>query len=181
MCIILFYFILSIFPFFNLFIYLFIYSHLFSNCVTLGSCDPILKVECLGQKYKKVAPEKAVTHCIFDELFVFSFKSLDPTALSEGLIRLSVNDCRTTIFDPTRLLGEFEVEAGHVYQSGDDHEWYKQWVPLTLGGHTADVCVRGFLLVSIQVVGPGDKTKIHNESREEKLRADIKLPADVGK
>ena len=47
-----------------------------------------------------------------------------------------------------------------------DHEMYRKWVALMDDEDPGDTGVQGYLKLSIQVLGPGDKLKVHDEEEE---------------
>ena len=54
--------------------------------------SPVVHVDCFGQKQQKACAEKGVSNCVFDELFIFQLKNVDKADITEGLIRISVDD-----------------------------------------------------------------------------------------
>ena len=77
------------------------------------------------------------------------------------------------IFTSNDFIGKFTVDAAYIYQLNSDHELYRKWVVLT---DTTDVTegVRGYLRVTINVLGPGDRPPVHDE------RKDLKIKDDAG-
>ena len=65
------------------------------------------------------------------------------------------------------LIGSYTFDAARIYYQ-KDHELYRKWVALMNDEDAECTGVQGYLKLSIQIVGPGDKLKIHDE--EEELR-----------
>lgn len=80
------------------------------------------------------------------------------------------------------MIGAFAVDATTVYTCNKDHEFYRRWVPLMDDEDADDVGVQGYLKLSITVIGPGDKMKVHDEEAEiaKELAAENKVGGDVG-
>ena len=130
-----------------------------------GTSDPIVYIECLGQK-QNTKTLYAVTTCVFDELFIFNFKQLDKDAFSEGLIRVSIYDVNSNPLQKNTMIGSFMVDTMQIYSANKDHEMYRKWVPLMDDEDADDIGVQGYLKLSIQIIGPGEKLKVHNEEEE---------------
>ena len=58
------------------------------------------------------------------------------------------------------MIGSFSVDLTYIYKM-DQHELFRRWVPLTdVTGETDGV--QGYLKISINVLGPGDKPPVHD-------------------
>ena len=68
-----------------------------------------------------------------------------------------------------------------VYQSNKDHEFYRKWVPLMDDEDVGDVGVQGFLKVSLQIVGPDEDIKLHDEAEDiaKELENEAKSGGDI--
>ena len=106
---------------------------------------------------------KGVTSCVFDDLLIFNMKGLSKDQVEEEVIRISCYDANSIPLAGSTLIGYYAVDMQLVYTKNKDHELYRQWVPLVDDSNPADTGVQGYLKVSIQVIGPGDKLKIHDE------------------
>ncbi|UIZ28727.1 hypothetical protein KXD40_009391 [Peronospora effusa] len=147
-----------------------------------GVCDPVISVECLGQRQHTVVKQKQLS-CVFDEYLYFNFKNLDKETVQQGSIKISVFDAdgpglsanRSSIaraFDD--LIGFFSVDIPYVYYQ-PDHEMKRKWVAL-IGSGTTNTRVRGrdaiadlvvlFCRLSLVVLGPGDKMKLYDPSKD---------------
>jgi len=85
------------------------------------------------------------------------------------VITLSLYDHNSFAFDS--FLGCFTVDVAYIYQMNADHELYRKWVVLS---DTSDATegVKGYLRVTINVLGPGDRPPVHDERRDLKDRED---------
>ncbi len=59
----------------------------------------------------------------------------------------------------------------YIYKMNKDHELFKMWIPLTdVSDETSEI--NGYLKVSINVLGPGDKPPVHDPSKNLKNKND---------
>lgn len=65
------------------------------------------------------------------------------------------------------FLGRFTIDAAYIYQMNEDHELYRRWVCLT---DTSDATegTKGYLKLTINVLGPGDRPPVHDALKDEK-------------
>lgn len=142
-----------------------------------GTSDPVVYLTVLEQKQNSKVIH-GVTNCVFDDLFIFNFKDLDKETFNEGFVRIAVYD--SSIIKKT-MIGAFVIDIAQVYAMNKYHEFYRQWVPLMDDEDASDVGVQGYLKVSVQVIGPGDKVRIHDEDAElaEEIAKESKAGNDV--
>lgn len=81
----------------------------------------------------------------------------------QGTIKFDVFDANK--ITRNTLIGTFQMDVARVYFN-TDHEFYRQWVALVDSRDEDDQGIQGYLRVSVAVVGPGDKLKIHNDKME---------------
>ena len=139
-----------------------------------GTSDPIVYVECFGQR-QSTQVIYGQTSCVFDELLIFNMKNLDKEQLSEGMIRVTVMDYNTL---KNTMIGSSAFDAATIYQSNKEHEMYRQWIALMDDVDPEDIGVQGYLKLSISVVGPGEKVKVHDVEAE--MEAEIKRENEAG-
>ena len=139
-----------------------------------GSSDPVVYIEALGQKQNTKVIQNAV-NCVFDDLHIFNYRDLDKETFNEGFIRVIVYD--SGLIKKT-MIGAFVIDASQVYNVNKDHEFYRQWVPLMDDEDAADTGVQGYLKITIQIVGPGEKVKVHDEAAE--MAKDLEREAKSG-
>jgi len=143
-----------------------------------GTSDPVVYVECFGEtRHTRVV--KSCTSCVFDELMIFNFSSLDKEQVKEGVVRISVFDYGIA---KNTMIGSYAVDAVGVYTSSKSHEMYRQWVPLMDDVDPGDVGVQGYLKLSVQIIGPGERAVLHDEDaeQEEELKREAAVGGDVG-
>ncbi|KAG7378050.1 hypothetical protein PHYPSEUDO_010611 [Phytophthora pseudosyringae] len=152
-----------------------------------GLCDPVVSVECLGQRQHTVVKQKQLS-CVFDEYLYFNFRKLDKDTVQQGNIKISVFDAdgpgssanrsaMSRAFDD--LVGFFSVDIPYVYFQ-PDHELKRKWVALVGSGTTNSDSIQGYVLLSLVVLGPDDKMKLYDPAEDKdpdehlvKTKADI--------
>ncbi len=118
------------------------------------------------------------TSCVFDELFIFDLKNLDKSQFEEGLIRIACYDSNSNPLGKNTMIGAYACDATYVYTMNKDHELYRAWVPLMDDEDPEDTGTQGYMKISIQIIGPGEKIKVHDEDAER--AAEIKKEAAAG-
>mmetsp|Transcript_22852 Transcript_22852/g.74422 ORF Transcript_22852/g.74422 Transcript_22852/m.74422 type:complete len:1705 (+) Transcript_22852:146-5260(+) len=99
---------------------------------------------------------------LFGSLFFFDNLVMGEGELSGATISFRVYDHHKILGDI--LIGGWETDLETVY-SLTDHELFRKWVPLVdQRGYRQNV--QGQLLLSVTVLGPGDKPPIHSLSEE---------------
>ncbi|ETM03354.1 hypothetical protein L917_00416 [Phytophthora nicotianae] len=152
-----------------------------------GLCDPVLSVECLGQRQHTVVKQKQLS-CVFDEYLYFNFRKLDKETVQQGSIKISVFDADGPGSSANRsaisralddLIGFFSVDIPYVYFQ-PDHELKRKWVALVGSGTTNSDSIQGYVLLSLVVLGPEDKMKLYDPAEDKdpdehlvKSKADI--------
>ena len=69
------------------------------------------------------------------------------------------------------LIGQFTVDISFIYKMNTDHELYKMWVAMTdMNDETQ--AINGYVKISINVLGPGDKPPIHDPTKALKDKND---------
>jgi uncharacterized membrane protein len=127
-----------------------------------GMSDPFVTVEAFGQKFN-TAVITSTLNPVFDDLLIFNIKGLDKEEFEEGLIKVTVKD--SDFLTSNDMIGSYSFDATYVYYQAN-HELYKSWIGLINEKDLDDDGVQGYLKLSIQIVGPNDKLKIHRESEE---------------
>lgn len=134
-----------------------------------GVSDAMVVVSAFGQqrrtetKYKQTSP-------LWDEQIFLSSDDLDEEALNKSQIAISVYDVDLVTRD---LVGHFIINASSIYYMAD-HELWRSWVTLSAPHHErarflsqdAEGGVQGYLHLSITLLGPGDKPKVHSDDEE---------------
>lgn len=143
-----------------------------------GTSDPIVQVECFGQK-QHTRVVKSCNSCVFDELLIFNLKNVDKEQFMQGVVRVT---CKSSVkIGHSPMIGSYAFDASTIYQSNKDHELYRQWVALMDDEDADDVGVQGYLKLSVFILGPGDKQKIHDEEKEilQEQEREVKAGGDI--
>lgn len=116
-----------------------------------GLCDPVVSVECLGQRQHTVVRQKQLS-CVIDEYLYFNFKNLDKDTVQQGSIKVSVLDADGPKFKKTSgpgmfddMIGFFNVDIPYVYLK-KDHELHRRWVALVGDDKGNSDSIQGYLL-----------------------------------
>ena len=129
-----------------------------------GTSDPVVYVECFDQK-QNTKVIYATVNCVFDEVLIFNVKKCAKETFEDAVIKVTVMDANSVPMMKNTEIGSFAIDATSVYFS-KDHEMYRKWVALMDDEDPGDTGVQGYLKLSIQVLGPGDKLKVHDEEEE---------------
>lgn len=126
----------------------------------------------------RISCELETRRCVFDELFIINKRNLDKECFKEGSIKISVMDADTLTRND--LIGSYVVDASFVYYQ-EHHEIHRSWVALVNDEDPEDQAIQGYLKISIQVVGPGDKVYIHDEreDREREKKEDLSAAGGI--
>ncbi|CAM9799728.1 unnamed protein product, partial [Hapterophycus canaliculatus] len=121
-----------------------------------GTSDPVVYVEAFGQKFATEVVKDRV-NAVFDETFVISLRNMDQDDFKEGVIRIAVMDADVNLGS----VGSLKADL-----IGADHEVHRRWVALVDDENPDDVGIQGYLHLSIAIVGPGDRLKVHDEEAD---------------
>ncbi|DBA05321.1 TPA: hypothetical protein N0F65_007483, partial [Lagenidium giganteum] len=138
-----------------------------------GTSDPYCQVEVMGKK-KSTSTKNDTLGCVFDEILFFHFKNIGRNELKQATIKI-------TIFDKdmltSNLIGSYQLDCLNVYFR-PHHELYRQWIAVHDHLSENDHGVQGFLLVSINVIGPGDTFRVHD--REAEMAQELAMQGPAG-
>jgi hypothetical protein len=98
------------------------------------------------------------------------------------MLLIRYDSCSSYPVAKKTMIGAFACDATTVYTCNKDHEYYRRWVPLMDDEDADDVGVQGYLKLSIIIVGPGDKMKVHDEEAEiaKEMAEETKVGGDIG-
>lgn len=115
-----------------------------------NNLKPVCKIKCASQ-YKHTKIVKSSANPLWNELFFFNF-SITPKKLFYDSIEFKLYNSNTCRKDS--LIGGYKLEIGSVY---DEllHSLIKRWLLLTDQNDLTNP--RGYLKVSISVIGAGDE------------------------
>ena len=87
-----------------------------------GSSDPVVYVDVMGKKqHTKI--KKGTLSCVYDDLFFFNFKGLEPEEIEEGVIKVSVFNANKVMRN--EMIGAATFDMTFVYLK-EHHELHKQ-------------------------------------------------------
>jgi len=133
-----------------------------------GLSDPVVYVEAFGQKFNTKVMHKTLS-AVYDERFIINIRDLDKEVFDAGQIKCTVMDA--DVIGRNDMIGGFVVDASRVYCS-KGHEMYRKWVGLFDDTDLDDNGVQGYLKLSIAIIGPDDKMKVHDEESDKKEEAE---------
>ena len=119
-----------------------------------GSISPCCTVSCNG-KSKSTAAVKSSTNPVWDETLVFNFK-VRPKDLFDSVVVMKIVNSKFSMKDS--LIGNFKLDVGAIYDE-PEHGFVQKWVLLTTDKDIGSGGTKGYLKISIGVVGPGDDPK----------------------
>jgi hypothetical protein len=113
-----------------------------------GLCDPVVCIECLGQRQYTSVKQKQLS-CVFDETLFFTFRDLDKETVEQGSVKISVIDADASNFGWTQgfgdeLIGYFGIDIPYVYFR-PGHELKRKWVALVGNGKSNSDSIQGYL------------------------------------
>ncbi|XP_008319982.1 myoferlin [Cynoglossus semilaevis] len=138
-----------------------------------NNIKPVVKVNTCGQTHRTRI--KQGNNPYFDEMIYYNVNML-PSELFDESINLRVYNSYSLRADS--LVGEFKLDVGYIYDE-PGHAILRKWLLLS---DPDDLGARGYLKVSIVVVGTGDvpppDKKEHNEDKDD-IETNLLVPAGV--
>jgi len=129
-----------------------------------GANDPYVQVSCCNQK-KNTSIKTSCLDAIFDDLFYIELPDMKKHDLETANVRLDVRNSNGLGAEGD-LIGSFQIDFEYVYFLNEAHEFYRQWIPLVDMEDPDDSGIQGTMLVSVTIIGPGEKAPIHNRKKE---------------
>ena len=132
--------------------------------------NPMAMVEIMGQKQFSRA-KYGSTGDFYDEKFYFYFTGLKKEQIAEASMRISIidhswfNPLKVEYFLNRGIIGTYQADMIQIYNS-KDHEMYRRWGTLRNAYDEDDKGPRGLVKFSAVCLGPGDKQRPHDPSRE---------------
>jgi hypothetical protein len=128
-----------------------------------GFVCPVVFIDAAGHKVH-TKQKRNVSGCIYDESFYIQLNNMSESTIQDANICFTVLDSSHTMSSmfSSKTIGTFSVDLETVYQS-HGHEIYRKWAPL-LQPATSDMA--GKLLVSVSLLGPGDRSVVHDRKAE---------------
>ncbi|CAM9402960.1 unnamed protein product [Ectocarpus sp. 12 AP-2014] len=139
-----------------------------------GTSDPIVHASCLGTT-KHTRVRKGVNSAVFDEVLYFNLPNLSRDQLMQATVNLRVLDANTFLRDS--LIGSYQFDLLGIYVE-KGHEVYRVWVALRDAESGEERGVQGFLKLSVTVLGPGDRQRVHDMVEE--MQEELAKEAETG-
>ncbi|XP_060895814.1 myoferlin [Labrus mixtus] len=139
-----------------------------------NNIKPVVKVNVCGQTHRTRI--RRGNNPFFDEMFFYNVNLL-PSELFDESISLRVYDSFSLRSDS--LVGEFKLDVGFIYDE-PGHAIMRKW--LLLSDTDSDSGARGYLKVSIIVVGTGDEPPTERRELSDEhddIESNLLLPAGV--
>ncbi|KAM8837558.1 myoferlin-like [Spinachia spinachia] len=140
-----------------------------------NNIKPVVKVNVCGQTHRTRI--KKGNNPFFDEIFFFNVHML-PSDLFDKHISLRVYDSYSLRADS--LMGEFQLDVGYVYDE-PAHCVMRKWILLNDPDDSSSGA-RGYLKVSLFVVGAGDEAPVEKRDScddQDDIESNLLLPAGV--
>lgn len=106
--------------------------------------------------------KSATMNPIFNEMLFFEFQNLRTQDLETAMIQVNLLD--HDMVGANNMLGSFTVDISYIYRMNKDHELYRMWVAVTDPTDETQA-INGYLKLTINVLGPGDKPPVHDPSK----------------
>lgn len=118
-----------------------------------GNLHPVTNVN-IGKMGKHTRVQRSTAKPKWEECLIYDF-NMSPAELVDMPILIEVLNSKKMRSDC--LVGSFKFDVGEVYVYSDHTFWHK-WILLT-DPDDKESGVKGYVLVSISILGPGDKIK----------------------
>ncbi|KAJ6668914.1 hypothetical protein lerEdw1_007723 [Lerista edwardsae] len=140
-----------------------------------NNVKPVVKVHVCGQTHRTRI--KRGNNPYFDEMFFYNVH-MTPSELFDETISIRLYDSYSLRADS--LMGEFKIDIGYVYDE-PGHTVMRKWLLLN-DPEDANSGAKGYLKVSMFVLGTGDEPPVENRDREndnDDVEANLLLPAGI--
>ncbi|XP_028585610.2 myoferlin isoform X2 [Podarcis muralis] len=140
-----------------------------------NNIKPVVKVHICGQTHRTRI--KRGNNPYFDEMFYYNVH-MTPSELFDETISIRVYDSYSLRADS--LMGEFKIDIGYVYDE-PGHAAMRKWLLLN-DPEDSNSGAKGYLKVSMFVLGTGDEPPVENRERENEnddVESNLLLPAGI--
>ncbi|KAF3708203.1 Myoferlin Fer-1-like protein 3 [Channa argus] len=140
-----------------------------------NNIKPVVKVNVCGQTHRTRI--RRGNNPFFNEMFFYNVNML-PSQLFDESVCFRVYDSFSLRADS--LMGEFKVDVGYIYDE-PGHAVMRKWLLLSDPDDSSSVA-RGYLKISIIIVGTGDEPPTEKKERNEELddiESNLLVPAGV--
>ncbi|XP_030626227.1 myoferlin [Chanos chanos] len=140
-----------------------------------NNIKPVVKVIACGQTHR--TRSRRGNNPFFDEIFFYNVNML-PSELFDEFIHLRVYNSYSLRSDS--LMGEFKLDVGYLYDE-PAHAIMRKWLLLSDPDDSSSGA-RGYLKVSMFIVGTGDEPPVEKREQNEEeddIESNLLLPAGV--
>jgi hypothetical protein len=124
--------------------------------------EPVFQVSACGQKELTRNKKKKCRSLFVNQLFIFDFEQKELFDMDLAKIQISYLDGGSLF---STLLGSYEFDMSIIYHQ-NKHEISNVWVALLdASGESLDI--KGFVKLSIAVVGENDELPVHNDDEDD--------------
>jgi len=134
--------------------------------------SPLVKVECFGQQ-QHTRTIRSANNAIFDAYLHFSTSQASRESLTTGNVLITCQDA--AVSSKVVDVGKWQCDFAFLYFRPNREMW-REWIALTLSDavekdQDSQNHIRGYLLVSVTVIGPGEAAVVHDA--EETLKPSV--------
>ncbi|KAM6956281.1 myoferlin [Aplochiton taeniatus] len=140
-----------------------------------NNIKPVVKVNVCGQTHR--TRTRRGNNPFFDEIFFFNVNML-PSELFDEYVSFRVYDSYSLRADS--LMGEFKLDVGYIYDE-PAHVVMRKWLLLS-DPDDSSLAAKGYLKVSMFIVGAGDEPPPEKKDRSEEqddIESNLLVPAGV--
>ena len=96
-------------------------------------------------------------------MLFFEFSNLSIDDLETAMIKINLLD--HDFIGANNLIGHFTVDMSFIYKMNKDHELYRMWIAVTDPNDETST-ITGYIKITINVLGPGDKPPVHDPTKD---------------
>ncbi len=142
-----------------------------------GTSDPCVHIHAFGKKMTTKV-KKETLNPSWDEYLYIDFTA-DKETINSSCIEVHVYDANTIARN--ELIGSYSFDANWLYHQ-PDHEIHKQWIGLSDNSQGDDSKLKGYLQLSLVMLGPSDTPAQHKQIDEIfDPRSNVLMPASIKK
>ncbi|XP_070540972.1 myoferlin-like isoform X9 [Ptychodera flava] len=140
-----------------------------------ANIHPVCKVSVAGQT-KMTRVKHSTNTPVWQEIFFFNY-NMSPAELFDEVILIQVFNSRKLRSDA--LIGSFNFDIGMVYEA-EDHCFRNKWLLMT-GTDEAQAGVKGYIKISVCVLGAGDEAPMFKKSKDDSddIESNLLRPAGI--
>eukprot|EP00639_Heterosigma_akashiwo_P002728 CAMPEP_0194586124 /NCGR_PEP_ID=MMETSP0292-20121207/18221_1 /TAXON_ID=39354 /ORGANISM="Heterosigma akashiwo, Strain CCMP2393" /LENGTH=1684 /DNA_ID=CAMNT_0039441823 /DNA_START=144 /DNA_END=5198 /DNA_ORIENTATION=+ len=132
--------------------------------------SPLVRLQAFGQRRQtRLVP--TASNCVFDEHLTVPLRNLKHEDIMSGTVAITCIDKSSRAGIEGTAIGSWEIDFPSLYFK-EGHEIFRQWIGLGMmdavdADEDEENHIRGYVLVSLGAVGPGEDPVVHSEPPEE--------------